>query len=309
MKDFYQQLGVSQGASADEIKKAYRKLALKYHPDKNPDDPDSEKRFKELAVAYDTLADAEKREQYDSVLAGGGHAQWERSGGQAGPSGPQWPGGGGGGFTVDDIFTRFGDLFGSDPGGGGSPFGGGRFHRGTFPQQGRDLETRLDLDFMQAALGGKVEVRIGGGGGESAKRVDINIPAGVEEGTSLRLRGLGGSGAGGGPAGDLLVQISIRPHARFERQGNNILCDLPVSVSTAALGGKVPVETVHGEVVLTVAPGSSSGRKLRLKGQGIHAKAGKGDHIARVQVQVPEELTEEQRDLYEKLAELESKPA
>ena len=120
----------------------------------------------------------------------------------------------------------------------------------------------------------------------------------------MRLRGLGGLGAGGGPSGDLLVQISIRSDARFERQGNNVVSDLPVTVTTAVLGGKVPVQTIHGEVVLTVPEGSSSGRRLRLKGQGIPAKAGKGDHIARVMVSVPEELTSKERELYEQLAEL-----
>jgi len=307
MQDYYQQLGVQRSASADDIKKAYRQLALKYHPDKNPDDPEAEKRFKELAVAFDTLSDQEKRQQYDQVLTGGGHAQWEHGEFQGAGAGP-W--GQSGGFTVDDIFSRFGDLFGMDLGGGragGSPFSGHGFQRSAFPQQGRDLETRLDLDFMQAVLGGKVEVRIGRNPGDDpGKRVDINVPAGIEDGTTLRLRGLGSSGAGGGPPGDLLVQIGIHTDVRFDRQGNNIVSDLPVPDTTAALGGKVAVLTIHGEVLLTIPPGSSSGRKLRLKGQGIPAKAGKGDHIARVQVRVPEQLSDEQRELYEKLQRLES---
>lgn len=303
MSNYYELLGVSQTATADEIKKRYRKLALEHHPDKNPGNAEAEKKFKELAVAFDTLSDAEKRKQYDLALAGGGHDQWERGGG--------FPGGHGGWageeINVEDIFSRFGDLFGM---GSGSPFGGGGRSRSPFPHAGRDIETRLDLDFMRAALGGKVEVQIGDPqGGARPKRVDINIPAGVEDGTTLRLRGLGGAGSGGGPAGDLLVQIHIRPDARYERHGNNVVRDLPVPVTLAVLGGKVPVETIHGELRLTIPPGSSSGRKLRLKGQGIHAKAGKGDHIARIQVQVPETLTEEERELYEKLASFEKSEA
>jgi len=352
MKNYYELLGVPQEASADEIRKAYRKLALKHHPDKNPGDKQAEERFKELAAAYAVLSDSEKRREYDAVLAGRGrpHAP-EWSG--------EWPGfeGGPARWSVDDILRQFGDLFGG--------FGESLHRRRGRQRPGPDIETRLDVDFRTAALGGKVHVAIegdvtcsrcdgqgttgsgsdcpscggsgratrrgreagglftitqpcpacggrgvtpgpecpecrGSGSVHATRRVAITIPAGVADGTTLRLVGLGGAGTSGGQPGDLLVHVHVLPDPEFRRDGDDVLSDVDVPVAMAVLGGKVPVRTLRGSVRLTVPPGSSSGTQLRMKGQGIRG----GDHIARVMVRVPARLTARERQLYEELARL-----
>lgn len=293
MANYYELLGVEQDATIDEIKKAYRKNALKYHPDKNPGDAEAEAKFKEFAVAFETLSNAEKRQEYDDMLAGRiPHSQ------------TQWASGGMGSMSMDEILRRFGDIFegsgfgGFGGGGFGGGFGGGRRQAGPHP--GRDVETELKVPFLTAAVGGEIDVTLTSSSGGKPRRIGIKIPAGVEDGSTLRLRGLGDPGLRGGPAGDLLVQIRIQPHPGFTRKGNNIVSDLQVPVTTAVLGGKVPVTTLRGEVVLTIPPGTSSGRQLRLKGQGI----GDGDHLVRILVTVPKELSDRERELYEELAQL-----
>lgn len=294
MANYYELLGVESDASAEEIKTAYRKHALKYHPDKNPGDTEAETKFKEFAVAFETLSDAEKRQEYDDMLSG--HIPHSQQ---------QWASGGMGTMSIDEILARFGDVFGGGFGGGG--FGGGGEYGGGYgdPRRmnvsGRDVETELQVPFLTAAKGGEIDVQISGSSGKP-KRVGIKIPEGVEDGSTLRLKGLGEPSPRSGPAGDLLVQVRIQSHPGFTRQGNNISSEVSVPVTTAVLGGKVPIETVSGEVVLTLPAGTSSGKQMRLKGQGI----GGGDHLVRILITVPAQLTDRERELYEELGEIES---
>jgi curved DNA-binding protein len=290
-RTFYEVLGVEKTASPEEIKRAYRRLAVKHHPDKNPGDKQAEERFKELAQAYAVLSDEKKRRAYDRQLEGGVPE------GMGGMPGGQWETFG----SLDEIFSRFGDVFGGLYGGG---FGGvdlGRgFRRRSVRQRGSDVEAVLAVDFRTAALGGKVDVSLAGDA--EPQRLSLTIPPGTDDGTTLRLRGLGQPGFGGGPSGDLRLQVRVKPDPEFRRHGRNVESDLLVPAPVAALGGRVTVHTLHGAASVTVPPGTSSGRLLRLRGQGIGEKEGaRGDHLARVMLTVPEHLTPEQRALWEQL--------
>jgi DnaJ-class molecular chaperone len=279
-RDFYEVLGVGKDASADDIRSAYRRLALKYHPDKNPGNKQAEEKFKELAQAYEVLSDPAQRSAYD-----------DRD--RADPSG--WrPGGSGfqdaGAFSIEEILRRYGDLFG---GFGGfeeepRPRRGGR-------RRGSDVEGTLPVDFRTAALGGRIEFTMPGKG----DRVTVTIPEGTEDGAVLRLRGVGEPAPRGGQPGDLLLRVHVRPDPEFRREGNDVHADLPVPAPTAVLGGKVTARTLRGEGTVGVPPGTTSGRVLRLKGQGIRG----GDHWAHVVVTVPENPTEAEKDLYRRLQE------
>ena len=284
-KDFYAILGVSKDASEEEIKKAYRRLARQYHPDKNPGDEAAEQKFKDVSEANTVLSDPEQREQYDAIRAMGSGARFSGS-----------PAGGGGGGGFEDLF---GNLFGGGaPGTGGGRFGGGpdfadlfggmggRFGGGA-PAKGADRTAKTTISFSGAVRGTTVGLRE-----QNGSVIDVRIPAGVKDGQKVRVKGKGQQGPGG--AGDLLVEVSISPHRFFERDGDTIRVHLPVSFDEAALGTTVEVPTVHGEKVkIKVPAGSGSGKVLRLKGHGIRRKNSQGDMLVVVDVQVPKDLPEE----------------
>jgi molecular chaperone DnaJ len=348
MKNYYEILGVPRHASVDDIKSAYRKLALRYHPDRNPGNKQAEEKFKELTAAYEVLSNEEKRREYDDALAGRVRPGAEGFGGRA-PFESDVES-----MSIDEILRRFGGIFGGDF--------GESLHRGRRGQRpGYDAEVELELDFRTAALGGQVPVslsgavtcpRCGGTGAlgsdpkcptcggrgrvtgqsrrqggfftvtrpcptchgtgidpskecpechghgtiERTRTINLKIPEGTEDGAVLRLAGMGGAGTGGAPSGDLLVHVRVRPDPVFQR--NDILSDVRGPVSVAALGGKVPMQTLRGRVSLTVPTGTSSGAQLRLRGQGVRG----GDHLAKVMVTVPRDPSPKQKELFEQLA-------
>ncbi len=323
-KDFYATLGVASDADANTIKKAYRKLARTYHPDSKPGDAAAEKRFKEIGEAYAVLSDVEQRKQYDAIRA-------MRSGG------PRFTAGGPGGGSAGGFEDVFSNLFGGGaqgdprfstgaPGGGayageapdledllsmfgqqgGGGFAGSRERAGSYgagprraPRKGRDVHATATMSFRQAAMGDTV--RVNGVGG---KPITTRIPAGVKDGATIRLAGKGEPGlAAGAPAGDLLLKISVKPHPVFTRDGDNLVVDLPVTFAEAALGATVPVPTLDGgSVKVRIAPGTPSGRTLRVKGRGVPKKDAAGDLLAKVLVQVPQRLDEDSRAAVETLA-------
>ena len=288
-KDYYDILGVKKSAAADDIKKAYRGLAKKFHPDKNKGNKDAESKFKEISEAYAVLSDTEKREQYDRLgreafRSGGGGGGNPFAGG-ANPFGgfdfSQFTGGGrarggrrstgGGGFT--DVFS---DLFG----------GGARFEQES--ERGADLEAELTIDFRDAILGTTMDLVING------KGVKVKIPEGVMDGQKIRLRGKGAPGQSGGSPGDLNVLIHVRPHSLFERRGDDIYIDLPIKVGEAIRGGEVEVPTIHGPVRARIPAGTQGGQTFRLRGKGVKKKAGVfGDHYYRLQIAVPKSAPED----------------
>lgn len=283
--DLYKVLGVSKGASADEIKKAHRKLARKYHPDRNPDDPAAEEKFKEIQSAYDTLSDPEKRERYDSGGMHGafGGAEAGRNPFTAGPAGS-------GGFV--DIGDLLSSMFGGR--GGGGP-------RGFPPQPGRDLETEVQLGFKQALNGTQVTVP-----GAEGKRYKAKIPAGVRNGARIRLAGKGEPGPEGGPPGDLYVVTRVQPSPVFRRlDGGNLEVTVPISVVEALRGATIEVPTLEGTKKIKVAPGTGHGAIQRLRGEGAPKPrgAGRGDIRYRLEIELPKELTEEQQKAVDALAE------
>lgn len=339
-RDFYEILGVDKSANADEIKKAYRKVAIKYHPDKNPDDPTAEDKFKEAAEAYEILSDQEKKQRYDRF----GH-QGMNGGGFSG-----------GGMSMEDIFSQFGDIFG-----GGSPFesffGGGR----SRVRKGSNLRIKLKLTLDEIAHGVEKKIKVNrkiaakgvtfkscstcGGSGQIRKVVntmlgqmvstntcpmchgggqmldhrppgvdssgleskveviEIKIPAGVSEGMQLSMSGKGNEAPMGGIAGDLLILIEEQEDDVLKRDGNNIIYDLYVSFINAALGTSLEVPTIDGKVKIKLEPGTQSGKILRLKGKGITDINGyrKGDQLIHVNVWTPKSLTKEEKDLLERL--------
>lgn len=342
-RDYYEVLGVARGADKKEIKKAYRSLANKYHPDKNPDNTEALEKFKEIGEAYEVLSSEEKRSAYDQY----GHDAVNGQGG--GYGGAQ------GGFS--DIF---GDVFGDIFGGGGQGGGGSRARRGS------DLRYTLELDLEQAVWGCDEKIRIptlvdckpcdgsgakpgtkpvtcptcqgqgqvrmaqgffsvqqtcpqchgqgqiisdpckschGQGRTQEYKTLSVKIPAGVDTGDRIRLSGEGEAGAHGAPAGDLFVQVSVKPHAIFERDGANLHCDVPISFTKAALGGEIDVPTLDGRVRLKVTPECQTGKLFRLRGKGVKPVRGGpvGDLICRVIVETPVKLTERQKELLQEL--------
>jgi DnaJ-class molecular chaperone len=289
MADLYSQLNVARGASEADIKKAYRKLAKELHPDKNKDNPKATERFSKVTQAYDILTDKDKRAQYDrgeidedgnprmpfgygGAGAGGGG---RGGGGFRGPNGEPFEFSGGG--EAADISDLFEGLFG----GIGRRAGFGR--RSPPPQKGADAAYRLEVPFEDAARLQGQRVTLGSG-----KTLDIKLPAGVEDGTKIRLAGQGQAGPAG--HGDALVTIAIKPHRFFRREGDNIRLDLPIAIDEAVLGGKVRVPTVDGAVMLSVPKGSGSGKVLRLKGKGFTGKDGaRGDQLVTLMVEVPDD--------------------
>lgn len=298
--DYYQALGVSKSASADEIRKAYKKLARENHPDVKPDDAAAAQKFKEVQEAYDVLKDSEKRAKYDQF----GHAAYTQAGGRGGG----WSTGPGG--QQIDLGDIFGDIFGGGKGGRGhggfGGFGGGGGRRAQpRAQKGQDAKTEIQIPFTTAALGGTYELTLQKGG--QTERLDVKIPAGVSHGSVIKLGGQGHPGAGGGPAGDLLVKIQVSSHPYFRREGNNLLVDIPVTPAEAVLGAKIDVPTIsEGQVVMKMPPGTSSGTRLRLPEMGVRDQrtAKKGDQFAVIKIVVPGDTSPEAQALYQQLADL-----
>lgn len=285
-RDYYEVLGVAKTASEEEIKKAYRKLAAKYHPDRNPGDKQAEARFKEVQEAYDVLSDKTKRAQYDRFGFAGpaGQGPFRAEGGGA-------PGFEFQGFNPEDLASIFG-AFGGGGGGGGADLGG-MFGRGRGRGRGRtarppeSVEADVTIPFLKAALGGTVALSVDG------REIEVRVPAGVEEGKKLRLAGQGPGG------GDLLVRIRIEPHAYFRREGNDVIVEVPVSVSEAILGAKVDVPALDGtRLTVKVPAGTSSGGRLRLRGKGING----GDQYVEIKIVVPRDADERSRELIEEFA-------
>jgi DnaJ-class molecular chaperone len=302
--DFYQVLGVKKDAPADEIRKAYRKLSRENHPDVKPDDKAAAEKFKKVQEAYAVLGDAEKRAQYDRF----GHAFNQAGGGRT----PPWTGGPGGGpIDLGDLFGEgvdLGDLFGGFGRGGGG-FGGGRRGPSARPSKGQDLRAEITVPFLVAAEGGQHEVSVNRAG--RSERITVKIPAGLADGSTIRLSGEGHPGSAGGPAGDLLLTIRIAPHPYFRRDGNDLSVEVPITPAEGALGAKVEAPTLsEGTVVVTLPPGTSSGRKLRLRGKGIpDRKTGaRGDLYVIAKIVLPDSLSNEQRELFEKLRTLDRDP-
>ena len=283
-KDFYKILGVGKSASGDEIKKKYRSLARELHPDKTKGDSAMEEKFKAVSEAYDILSDGKKRAEYDQA-----RDMFERGGMRAPQGGQNFQGG------------DFSDIFG-----GGNPqdifanlFGGGG-RRG--PRKGQDLQTEATITFKEAAFGTTLELRLSADGGPS-QTISARVPAGVNDGAKIRVKGKGSRGEAG--PGDLFILLHVKPHAVFSRKGENIALTVPVTFTEATLGGDIKVPTLTGdEVTLRIAPGTSNGRVLRVKGRGITKGATVGDLLVTIEVQVPQRVEGEALDALKKYAEV-----
>jgi curved DNA-binding protein len=306
-RDYYEALGVPRDAGEEDIRRAYRKLARQYHPDVNKDEG-AEDRFKEIAEAYEVLRDPEKRERYDRF-----GANWKAGEDVSGAEGfgggrPGGFGGGQGGFRdvrvdfgsggdfgdLGDFSDFFEGFFGRSRGRGGD---GARRSAGFdgFSTRGADQEATIELSLEEAARGGRRRITLDG------RDYEVNIPQGVREGQRIRLAGEGGPGAGGGPSGDLFLRVRLKPHPRFHVEGRDLQVELPVTPWEAALGATVEVPTLDGTTKVRVPAGSSSGRRLRLRGQGMPDGRGNGDLYATVEIEVPKKLTDEEREAFERL--------
>lgn len=304
-KDFYSILGVSRTASPEELKKAYRKLAMQYHPDKNPGDKKAEEKFKEISEAYDVLSDTKKREMYDQF----GHAGSQGFGGAGGPFGGAggfggFGGAGGPGSGGDPFQDIFGDVFGDIFGAGRGPGAGARGRRQQ--AKGTDLRYTLNISFEESALGCEKVIsfmRQKGGKEESAK-LSVNVPAGVKEGQRLKLSGEGDAAPGGNNPGDLYVIINVQDHPVFKRNENDVTMDLPVIYTEAILGTNIEVPTLTGRAMIRIPPGTHSGQTFRLKGKGFPKLGGfgSGDMLVRVLVDTPHNLSSRQKELVEELS-------
>jgi DnaJ-class molecular chaperone len=302
--DFYKTLGVSREASDDEIRKAYKKLARKYHPDTCPNDKDAAEKFKKVQEAYSVLSDTEKRNNMTAT-----ELRLKR---RRGPFTQSWSSRGAGPVDLGDLFggqIDIGDLFGAGFGRGGATKGGfGKrgFGGGSGPaasQRGQDLQLEATVPFQVAVEGGSHPIQLRRG--EKTERLTVKIPPGINEGAVIRLAGQGQSAVEGSSAGDLLVTIHVAPHPYFRREGTNLLLDVPVTPAEAVLGSKIEVPTLtEGKVSLSVPPGTSSGTKLRLRGKGVLNKTtgSRGDQLVLIRIVVPSRVTEAVRSLYQKLA-------
>lgn len=284
-KDFYQVLGVDRSASGKDIKKAYRKLAQQYHPDNNPGDEAAETRFKEVTEAYDVLSDPKVREEYDQARDAFSRGAWAGS-----------PGGGAQYVRFEDL-GDLGSMFG---GFGLGDLFGQRVRRG--PQKGADLEGEMTLGFDEAIRGTTRTLTVSGP--EGPREVQVKIPAGVEDGQRIRVKGKGRPGADGGPRGDLYVRVHVADHPLFSRNGRNLEVEVPLTYAEAALGANITVPTLDGKVTLKIPAGTSSGKTFRVSGKGVKTPKGTGDLLVKVEVAVPESLTDEQRAAIERLRDL-----
>jgi curved DNA-binding protein len=308
-KDYYKILGVEKAASQKQIKKAYRRLARKYHPDVNPGDKTAEARFKDINEAHEVLSDPEKRQKYDQL--GANWQQWQRMGGD--PRGFDWsqwsagrqPGGG----RVHVEYADLGDLFGGS--GGFSEFfrnifggmGGSQYSQRPRSRRGQDLEHTVEVTLEEAYRGTKRTFQM------DSQRIEVKIPPGVDTGSRVRIAGKGGPGVGGGPSGDLYLHISVLPHKAFERNGDDLYREVPVNLYTAVLGGEVAVPTLKGRVMLKIPPETQSGKRFRLKGVGMpNLKDPKvtGDLYAEVKIVLPEKLSKQEKELFAQLASMRS---
>jgi DnaJ-class molecular chaperone len=311
MRDLYEVMGVSRTATPEELKRAYRKLAKENHPDRNPGNAQAETRFKEVQHAYSILGDKEKRAQYDQFgEVGAGDFR-------TGPAGEKvytWGGDDGNRVNVDDLESLF-EMFGGLGGGGGggrqrSPFerifrqGGQQRARKPAPVKGQDIRRRINLSFQQAVKGVQIEVDVHPPTGGKRETIEVRIPPGVEDGQTIRVPGKGARGSDGGSPGDLLLTLAIREDKVFRRDGNDLIVDVPVTITEAALGAKVEVPTLDGVATVKIPAGTSSGAKLRLAGRGVpaHASRSAGDLYAVVKIIVPKKLSDDQKELLEKLA-------
>ena len=297
-KDYYKILGVARDAGKDEIAKAYKKLARKFHPDLNANDKQAEERFKEVNEAHEVLKDPKKRQMYDTL-----GPNW-----QNGQSFQRPPGFENMQFNFGSGQDGFSDFFSTLFGGGnfsqGGQFGGANFGPGSFgnfslrPPQGRDVEATLNLTLENALAGGKRSITLGG------KTLEVAIPAGIKHGAKIRLKGQGDPAPQGGKTGDLYLKIALQPHADFTLDDADILYKLTLAPWEAALGCTARIPAPGGALDVTIAPGSSSGKKLRLRGKGLGTGQAKGDLIIRISIAVPETLTDEEKELWEKLQEI-----
>ena len=297
-KDYYSILGVERNAEEKDIKRAYRRLALQYHPDKNLGDKQAEERFKEINEAYEVLGDPGKRARYDQL--GSSYRAWERSGGRPGGfDWSQWMGGSPGGVRVE--VGDFGDLFG----GGFSDFFNAIFGmagRGA-PRRGRDLEQTLSITLEEAYRGTTRQLR------QNGRRLEVDIPRGARTGTKVRIAGQGEQGPQA--SGDLYLRIQVRSDPSFRRVGDDLYVDAEIDLYTAVLGGEVRINTFDGQVLLTVPPGSQPEQTFRLRGRGmpqLRNPSRNGDLYARLKVSIPRNLSSEEQELYKKLAELRQRP-
>ncbi len=294
-EDLYSVLGVAKTAKASGITKAYRKLAKKLHPDLNPGDAAAEEKFKEISHAYSILDDEDKRAKYDrGEIDASGQERPQQQQQQyyreyaGGPEGARYHSSAG----YEDIGAfsdLFGDVFAREAAMGGAR--GGR----QYAMRGQDAQYRLDISFLDAVNGAKQRITLPDGG-----TLDVTIPPGVSEGQMLRLKGKGMPGMGGGPPGDALVGISVKPHPVFKREGNDITVELPITFDEAVLGGKIEVPTITGRVSVTVPPGSNTGQTLRLKGRGVKSKGSAGDQMVRLNVMLPETIDDDLKSFAEK---------
>jgi molecular chaperone DnaJ len=290
-KDFYAILGVSKDVSQADLKKTYRKLARQYHPDSNPGDAKAEAKFKEISEANSVLSDPELRKEYDQVRAMGTGARFSAGGRPGQPGGFEDVFGGmfGGGNRQRTTYqgTGFEDLLGGMFGGGGFGQSTGGFGGAAGPTRGRDLTTSVTLDFLTAIQGDTVKLQPASG-----KPITVKIPQGVSDGQKIKLKGKGEESYDGGPAGDLVLTVTVRKHPVFERDGLHLRLDVPVTFAEAVLGATIQVPTLGGEPVkLRVAPGTPSGRVLRVKGRGVTTTKGVGDLLATVVVAVPNHVS------------------
>lgn len=320
-KDYYKILGVDKKASKDEIKKAYRKLARKYHPDVNPSDKEAAKKFSDISEAQEVLTNDEKRKKYDQLGAdwqryqstgGTGDFDWSKyasagagqGGGQTYYYSGDWEDifGEGGGFS--DFFTN---IFGGFGGGGFSAdaFPGGGFGQNSYAFKGQDLSAEITISLEEAYNGCTRIINVDG------KKMRISLDPGIRDGQTIRLKGKGGNGARGGPAGDLYITIRVSIHPDYRREGDDLFKDVPVSVYTAMLGGDLDVTTISGTFKLKIPPETQSGATFRLKGRGfpVYGKKGKyGDLYIKAVLKVPKNLSKEEKELIRKLASMRNEP-
>jgi curved DNA-binding protein len=316
-KDYYQILGVDRNASEKDIKRAYRQLARQLHPDVNPDDKRAEEKFKEINEAHEVLSDREKRVKYDQL--GANWQQWQRMGRDPGQfDWSQWSTGAPGGVHFEwdgdlgnifggagaDMFSDFfRSLFGGTGGAGRTRATDDLFRRttGRRTTRGQDLEAPVEITLEEAFHGTTRMLE------QDGRRIQVKIPPGARSGSKVRIAGKGSPGYGGGPTGDLYLNITVKPHPVLKREGDNLRCEVDVDLCTAVLGGQARISTLNGDVSLKIPPGTNGGKTFRLRGKGMpnprHPKQ-RGDLLATVQVQVPQKLSPRERELFEELARL-----